>query len=273
MSTEPEDKQLAHRPAGAIATTEPQNMLQMVMRAAGDPSIDADKLEKLLRIGKELEQDKRAAEWAAAFQAAKFEIDEYRITKNGKIVYPGKPGKEDSVVRFIRYDDIADAVKPILRKNGLASSYTFRHEATPPKTICVMTITHANGFERVFESVPLPMVDDSGGKNAVQGAGSVMTYGRRYATCAAFDIVADGEDDDGNLGRDLAKPITAEEFETIDNILRSCEDKAPNTRKLFTAWMLKELKTANPKELMQGRQLKAVMTVLEGKQRQLGLKK
>lgn len=245
-------------------SVEPHNMLATVMRAAMDPNLDPARLGAFLAMARELEQDQKRQEWAMAFKAAKEELDEISITKRGEIVY------KTGVVKFMRYDDIADAVKPALRRHSLAASYTFRYESTPPKAICVMTLTHANGFERTFESIPLPMVDTSGGKNDVQGAGSVMSYGRRYAVCAAFDIVADGEDDDGNAGKFSQRYITEEEAIRIKDILHSCEEREPGFNGRFNKWIMAEFKASSVGELAQGG-LKSVMQKLSEKQRALGL--
>jgi len=267
-----EAKELTHAPAGAILRTdEPQDMLQIVMRAAQDPTIDPARLKEFLEIGRQLQADKAKQQWAMAFRAAKDELDGVRITKRGQIVYEGKNGKQDSVIKFLRYDDIAEAVKPILRKHQLTASYTYRNETTPPKTVCVLTLLHSAGHSETFESVPLPMIDSGGGKSDVQGAGSVMTYGRRYAIQGAFDIVAENQDDDGAMGRDQPQPITEQELETITNIVQVCDDKNPGFRNLFTRWMVKELKTENVKDLRQGAQLKSVMTKLSEKMKALGL--
>lgn len=268
-----EAKELTRVPAGQLEQATPRDMLQMVMRAAMDPTIDPARLEAFLKIGRELEADKAKREWAMAFRAAKDELDGVRLTKQGKIVYEGKNGKQDSVIKFLRYDDIADAVKPIMRKHELTVSYSYRHETTPPKTICVMTILHAGGHSEKFESVPLPMVDSGGGKSDIQGAGSVMTYGRRYAIQAAFDIVAENEDDDGNMGRKQEPPITEEQIETLQNLVQACEDKNPGFKNLFAKWFVKEFSTAHVKDLRQGRQYKTALDKLQEKMTLLGLNK
>jgi hypothetical protein len=246
------------------------NLLQVVMQAAADPSVDADKLGKLLEIGERLELQKKKQQWAESFHAAKREIDGITITKHGKITYESKNNKPGTVVTFLRYDEIADAVKPILARHSLVSSYRYRHESTPPKTICVMTLTHANGYSQEFESVPLPMIDDSGGKTSIHGAGSVMTYGRRYVTCGAFDIVAREEDDDGSMGKGV-QPIADEDLERITNCVRACDDKQPGFGKLFTKWMVAEYKVSAPTEL-NAEQAKGVMAKIREKMAGLGIK-
>jgi hypothetical protein len=252
------------------STSAQPTLLQTVMQAVLDPTIDPARLEKFLQIGRELEADKAKREWGLAFRAAKDEIDGIRIVKNGQIIYPGKNGAAPSTIKFARYEDLADAVKPILRKNALTASYTYRVETTPPKTVCVMKLLHAGGHSENFESIPLPLVDDGGGKNAVQGAGSVMTYGRRYAVQAAFDIVAVDEDDDGS-GRGVAPRISEADAEQIHNCAAECEGKQPGFLMLFTKWMLAEYKVDRP-ESLNAEQAKGAMAKLREKMAALGIK-
>jgi ERF superfamily len=256
-------------PVRQQTSVQPRSMLDMVMDAAMSTDLDPARLEKFLSIARDLELDKKKQEWATAFRAAKDEIDCYKITKRGQIVYEGKGGKQGGVVKFIRYDDIAKAVKPILQKHSLSASYTYRYEQTPPKAICVMTLLHANGYSQTFESIPLPMVDSSGGKNDVQGAGSVMSYGRRYAVCGAFDIVAESEDNNGSP--QTFTPITPDQADEIEQFVKECVAQEPDFRRRFMRWLASELRAESIPDIFQGEPHKIVLAKLAHKMRDLGL--
>jgi hypothetical protein len=221
-------------------------------------------LEKFLQIARDLELDKKKQEWATAFRAAKDEIDGYRITKRGQIVY-----KTGSIVKFVKYEDIADAVKPILRKHGLSASYSYRYETVPPKAVCIMNLMHANGYSQNFDSVPMPMIDTSGGKSDIQGSGSVMSYGIRYVTRAAFDIVAEDEDTDGNPK--TFTPITADQASEIEQFVKECEAREPEFRRRFMRWLKGELHADSIADILQGEPHKIVLGKLGHKMKDLGL--
>lgn len=249
---------------GELAQAQPQTLLETVMRAAADPSVDPDRLERLLNVGRQLEADRAKREYIAAFLAAKTDLDGMKITKRGAIVYEAKPGKRGSSIGFMRYDDISAAVKPILRSHGLAATYSYELLAGAPKVVCVMKLMHQGGHAEEFRSVPLPMIDQSGGKTDIQGAGSVSSYGRRYVVCPAFDIVAEGEDNDG--AKTLpTESITEQQAVKIDEILSAYDDKAPGSRARFMAWMKAELQCERIDDLYQGAQLDAVMEKLRPK--------
>jgi hypothetical protein len=56
-------------------------------------------------------------------------------------------------------------------------------------------LTHIGGHTR--ESRFRSTADASGGKNAIQGLGSAVQYGRRYTLIDLLNIVQQGVDDDG----------------------------------------------------------------------------
>lgn len=253
-----------------VARQDAPGMLEIVMRAVADPTIDPSRLREFLQIGRELEADRAKKDYIAAFHAAKQEMDGIKIRKDGKIVYD-KPGKAGGVIKFMKYDDIADAIKPILARHDLVATYTAEFTVSPPKTVVVMELMHKGGHSKEYRSVPLPMVDSGGGKNDIQGAGSVSAYGRRYVVVPAFDIVAEGEDNDGAGSRVIA--ITPEQVQTIWDIVEECNNRDPKFSQLFVKWLRAEFAIDNPVNLFQGAQLKAVMAKLDEKMVLLGMKK
>lgn len=228
-------------------------MRETVMR---DPAL----LREYLAIAERIEATNAKREYVTAFLAAKSDLDGLKITKRGAIVYPAKAGsgKKDSVVKFMRYDDIAEIVKPTLQKHDLVASYSYELLSGAPKVVCVMTLMHKSGHSQEFRSVPLPMLDQSGGKNDIQAAGSVGTYGRRYVVCPAFDIVAEGEDDDGSM-KAVPDLITEDQAIKIDEIVQSVSDKDPKFRQRFMARLKTEMSCERIDDLHQGEQLSTIM--------------
>lgn len=270
----PEDNQLVPAPPTDVATrgAEKPSMLQTVMAAAMNPDLDPERLERFLSMARELENDKNKQEFHAAFAAAQSQISAIRIMKNGEIVYPGKNGGPASVIKFIKHDDISRAIKPILAEHGLTATYSSEMLPNAPKVVTVMTVIHHNGYSREWRSIPMPLVDSGGGKNDVQGAGSISTYGRRFVTVAAFDIVAEDADDDGNLGK-TAKAITQEQADTIADILHELDQRQSGSAALFSKWIKQQFRVDTVGQLLQGDQHAEVMAKLDKKQREMGLKK
>lgn len=98
--------------------------------------------------------------------------------------------------RYATLDAIMDMVRPVLARHGLAvmqgTLYPDTNEDGRLTSLAVETrIIHTSG-EWVASSVIMPVA-----KADPQGAGSAVTYGRRYGLSALLAIVAD-DDDDGN---------------------------------------------------------------------------
>jgi len=248
-----DDTQLMTVAPTAIAAREAEkpSMLQAVMAAAMNPDLDPERIKAFLDMA---------------------EISAIRIMKNGEIVYPGKNGGPASIIKFIKHGDISRLIKPILAQYGLTNTYSSETLQAPPKAITVMTLMHKNGYSKEWKSIPLPMVDSGGGKNDVQGAGSISTYGRRYVTIDAFDIVAEDSDDDGNLGK-AAQPITQDQADTIADILHEIEQRQKGSTAQFSRWIKQQFKVDAVGQLLQGDQHAEVMDKLDKKQREMGIKR
>jgi len=269
-----DDTQLVPVTPTAIETrgAEKPSMLQAVMAAALNPDLDPERIKAFLDVAREMDQDEKKQQFYAAFAAAKAQISAIRIMKNGEIVYPGKNGGPASVIKFIKHDDISRAIKPILAEHGLTATYSSEMLPNAPKVVTVMTVIHHNGYSREWRSIPMPLVDSGGGKNDVQGAGSISTYGRRFVTVAAFDIVAEDADDDGNLGK-TAKPITQDQADDIRTILDALDEKQPGKKASFLKWANMQYRVENVSDILAGDQHADILDKLSAAQKQLGLKK
>jgi len=92
--------------------------------------------------------------------------------------------------QYSTLDNIIDHVKPVLAKNGLS---VLQFPGGDGERITVRTmLIHTSG--EYIESEPLVLRPS---KNDPQGAGSAITYGRRYSLAAALSLSL-GDDDDGN---------------------------------------------------------------------------
>jgi hypothetical protein len=98
--------------------------------------------------------------------------------------------------KFASLVAVREAVIPILNKHGLSIAQF--PKATEGTAGCVNRLMHVSG-EWLEEECLLPL-----DKNNAQGAGSAVTYARRYSLQAIAGVVAD-EDDDANAASVPAK--------------------------------------------------------------------
>jgi len=185
MSTE-----IAERAKSAIATSEPVSMLSIIERAARDPSVDVDKMERLLQMQE-----------VVIKRQAKAEYDIAMASMQPKMPVIEKRGKAYNDTLYARWDDIHQAIMPVLTECGFSLAFK---TASDGKNVSVTAIlSHVGGHsEETTLAVP---ADGSGSKNAVQAIGSSVSYAKRYTASSLLNILAVGEDDDGNMGKKITK--------------------------------------------------------------------
>jgi hypothetical protein len=116
--------------------------------------------------------------------------------------------------KYASLDDILEMLRPICSECGIAIIQipVFEESACGVKTV----ITHSSGDSLECGELLLPL----GRSGGAQGAGSSLTYARRYAISALFCISCD-DDDDGNTAQ-KNKPAPKPE-RTLDERKEACK--------------------------------------------------
>lgn len=161
-------------------------VMAVISRAASDPAVDIDKLERLLSMQERLQ----ASQALAAYNAdmATLQAHMPSISKDAKIVVAG-------TVRatYASFENIVSTIRPLLDDYGFSVTFKTTFEG---ELLCVLgRISHRAGHSE--ETVIKLPFDTSGSKNDVQAIGSSVSYGKRYALCMLLNIATGGEDDDG----------------------------------------------------------------------------
>jgi hypothetical protein len=200
-------------PAPEIApalVSETAAVIQMIERAARDPSVDLDKMERLMLMKER--NDARLAK--QAFAAALADMQEHLpvIEERGKIdIGKGKPQS------YALWEDINEAIKPVLSKFGFALSFRTGREGD--KIIVTGILLHRAGHSEET-TMHLP-IDGSGSKNAVQSVGSSTSYGKRYTAGALLNLtsrIREDRDDDGKASG-AATTINEDELAALNNLI------------------------------------------------------
>lgn len=164
------------------------SLLEVISKAARDPAVDIDKMERLLQMQERAEE--RYAEVAFAEAFADLQPKLPIITMNGQIVHNNKVISE-----FSDWPNINKAITPILFEHGFGLS--FKPASADNGKVGVTAILRHRLGHTDEATVELP-ADSSGAKNAVQGVGSSLTYGKRYAGVLILNLTIEGEDDDAS---------------------------------------------------------------------------
>lgn len=188
---------IAERSETGLATVADigSGILAVIERAARDPNVDIDKMERLLAMQERVLERNAKAEFTAAKIAMRPELPE--ITMKGHIVIRDKNDATKVLqdTPFARFEDIHEAVMPVLTRHGFDLS--FKNGMAPDGKVRVTTVlTHASGHsEDTYFDLPH---DSSGSKNAVQAVGSSTSYAKRYGVLSILNIKVVGEDDNAN---------------------------------------------------------------------------
>ena len=187
-----ETKVVAIQSATPAPANDAASLMQVITRAASDPAVDIDKLERLMAMWERIEAANQRRAYNHALSVAQQAIPV--IERKGKISFTDKTGNVRNTP-YALWEDVNEAIKPILAANGLALS--FKTDLTAAGLIQVTAILkHEAGHE---ENTSMTLKhDSSGSKNDVQAIGSSISYGKRYTAMAILNITSRGEDDDGN---------------------------------------------------------------------------
>jgi hypothetical protein len=191
----------------AEAQVEPigDGIMAVIARAATDPNVDIDKMERLLEMQERvIARNSKAAYFSAlAEMQPKLPV----IEENGAISTDRGKTVQST---YALWEDVNEAIRPILHEFGFALS--FRVRRAEGEVITTGVLSHRDGHSEETE-LALPS-DTSGSKNAVQAVGSSTSYGKRYTAFALLNITSKGEDDDGDKGGRPAS-VNAQQLETL----------------------------------------------------------
>ncbi|MGO3295612.1 ERF family protein [Halomonas sp. AOP42-E1-30] len=180
-------------------------IIQVIERAALNPDVDIDKMERLLQMQERVMDRQAMMGYSAAMAAMQTElpsIEERGQTNNGC---------------YATLEDIVDTARPIMQKHGFAVSFRIQ---TQERDIQVTGVLMHKDGHREETSMLLP-ADMSGNKNAVQAFGSSTSYGKRYVLSALLNITTRGQDDNGNTST-RAKLVTPFQAGQIQRLISQC---------------------------------------------------
>lgn len=170
----------------AVSVQQPMHPLVSMAMSSG-VEMTPENLGKLLDVQREWEADQARKAYSAAM--VKFRSLCPNIEKDANVNYKGAKG-------ITNYDHetlngIMKTITPALSECGINPTYRTGVDGSTILVTC--RITHELGH---YEETSLPAAPDtSGGKNAIQGIGSTVTYLQRYTLKAMLGLSA-GHDND-----------------------------------------------------------------------------
>lgn len=165
-------------------------MLAVVIRAAADPSVDVNKMERLLAMQERI----MARDAEIAFNDSMKTVQERapRIKKDARNAQTNST--------YARLESVHKALVPLYTEHGFSLSYGSADCPIADHRRVTCKVSHAAGHSRdYFLDLPLDQLGAKGNPNKtlMHAFGSTISYGRRYLALMIFNV-ATTDDDDGN---------------------------------------------------------------------------
>jgi hypothetical protein len=185
--------------------------LQMIERAARDPSIDIDKLDRLLQMRER--ENARVAEQAFSTALAEAQTEMHPVATDSD--------NPQTRSRYASYAALDRAVRPIYAGHGFALSFNTAEAPGPEQARIVCDVSHVGGHTRRYH-IDMP-VDGKGARGGdvmtkTHAMGSGVSYGMRYLLRMIFNLAID-YDDDGNAAGGRADRRRAEPARKPDYVV------------------------------------------------------
>jgi len=215
-------------------------LISIIERAARDPSVDIDKMQRLMEMQERIMERNARAAYAAALSEMQPELPvigrKGRIEVREKDAQGKRTGDLQQSTKYALWEDINEGIRPVLAKHGFALSFRVGM-AQDGKITITGILSHREGHS---EDTTITLQHDStGSKNAVQAVGSSVSYGKRYTAGALLNFTSRGEDNDGVAAG--ADPISADQSGELQALIESVgADKAKFLR-FFKIEQLSEL--------------------------------
>lgn len=173
-------------------------------------NMTGDQITALVELKRQELRDRSAEAFAVAL--TKFQSQMPMVTKNRTAnVNPRDNTKAGYQYQYASLDDVIYAARPHLAECGLVVSFTSKVNGPALDVTCV--VRHGTHTQETTVPIPMPKMETMN----TQGFGIALSYGKRYALCAALNIIVTDEDDDA---ASLFEKITEEQLEILQGLMK-----------------------------------------------------
>lgn len=193
------------------------SLMAVISRAASDPATDVDKLDRLLAMYERITANEAKSAYASAYVKLQPELP--IIDQKGRLIIKDKTEKVIQSTPFAKWEDINEAIVPILARHGFGLSFDPGLAADGKITMTALLLHDRGHVGRATVTLPY---DASGSKNGVQAVGSSMTYGKRYSALAILNVTSrapQDADDDGKGADEDTGVISPEQLTEIRRLI------------------------------------------------------
>lgn len=235
--------------------TDAGSVLAIIHKAATDPNVDVDKMEKLMGMYERQRSFTAEQAFNQGMNAAQQLV--------GRVAADANNPQTRS--RYATYAALDRVLRPIYTEQGFSLSFDTGEGAPEAHVRVVCYVSHKDGHTRTYHA-DIP-ADGKGAKGndvmtKTHAVGAGMQYGMRYLLKFIFNV-AIGEDDDGNAATPQ-ETVSAEQAATLNDLMT----EVGADEKKFCAYMASLTKTAVKRiEDIPAAAFKDARTALEAKRK------
>jgi hypothetical protein len=199
------------------------SLLEVISRAAADPSVDIEKMERLMAMHERITARDAEIAFNTAMTACQTEMP--RVLRNKT--------NDSTSSKYADLERLDIVCRPIYTKHGFSMSFGTADCPIAGHARQTCLVSHTGGHSRSYQAdIPLDLTGPKGNQNktGVQGFGSTMSYGQRYLTKLIFNIALTNEDNDGQ--RTDTETISEEQIANIEALLT----ELGKDKKKFLKW-------------------------------------
>lgn len=200
------------------------SILAIIAKAAENPAVDADKMERLLAMQERIMDREALIAYNGAIAAMEPSLPRLHKSKQG----------HNS--KYTPLEEIDKAIRPLLRTHGF--QLRFDSELAPNGQVVWTGFLMHRGGHVEKASIPVPP-DKTGSKNDAQAIGSTSSYIRRYLTCMLLNLITTDEDTDGAL------PISGEQMIEIQEAIKETNSDEAGFLKYMGVAELSEIRRSD----------------------------
>lgn len=232
------------------------SIMEVIDRAARDPSVDVGKLERLLAMYDKIASRQAETAYSAAMNAAQEEMRP--VSQDAS-----NPQTRSKYASFAALDN---AIRPIYARHGFSLSFDTGDGAPESYVRVICKVAHKSGHsERPHLDMPADGKGAKGGDvmTKTHATMSAVSYAKRGLLKMVFNIAEGEHDDDGDGAGGALALISAAQAQTIRELLEKTKGDVEKFCKAFGIGAVPDLPTARYEEAIQRINLRGVKTMSE----------
>ena len=208
------------------------SLLQVISKAAADPNVDIEKMERLLEMQERVQA--RNAEQAFSEAMNKAQSEMRPIAANAS--------NPQTRSRYASFDKLDRVLRPIYTEHGFSLSFD-EGEAPRENYVRVLCyVSHVGGHTRTYRR-DMP-ADGKGAKGGdvmtkTHAAGAAGSYGARYLLKGIFNVAVGEDDDDGNESAARTNVISDAQWAIITDLI---EKTGSDARRFCEAYRIESVR-------------------------------